>query len=107
MLQWCNGLSSSQREMALRLALGATYSQIRSSLITRIMAITGTALGIGLIAALAGKNTMKAFLYGVQPQLSNVVVWSALLLGIVALISSYIPALLSRFINPAELLRCE
>ncbi len=102
--QW---VSVSQREIALRLALGATYSQIRNSILTRIMAITGMALAIGLVAALAARNMIQSFLYGVQPQMSTVLLLAALLLAAVAFWASYIPALRSKFIAPAELLRSE
>src|SRR6185437_5057824 len=102
--QW---VSSSQRQIALHLALGATYAHIRSSILTKIMTITGTALFIGLAATLAAKNTIQALLYGVQPQMSTVIVFATLLLGSVALLSSYIPALRSKFIDPAKLLRSE
>ncbi|HKV93489.1 MAG TPA: ABC transporter permease [Candidatus Angelobacter sp.] len=102
--QW---LSTSQREIALHLALGATYYQIRNSILARIMAITGMALAVGLLAALAIRNTLKTFLYGVQPQMSTVIAFAALLLASVALLSSYIPALRSKFIDPARLLRSE
>ena len=102
--QW---LSTSRREIALHLALGATYSQIRSSILAKVMMITGMALGIGFMAALVARNTIQSFLYGVQPQLSAVLLFAVLLLGAVAFLSSYIPALRSRFIDPAELLRHE
>jgi predicted permease len=102
--QW---LSTSQHEIALHLALGATYTHIRSSILTRVMALTGTALLIGLAGAFAARNTIQTFLYGVQPQLSAVLLFAVLLLGVVAFIASYIPALRSKFIDPAELLRNE
>jgi predicted permease len=102
--QW---LSTSQREIAVHLALGATYTHIRSSVLARIMTVTGTALLIGMAGALAARNTIQAFLYGVQPQLSTVLLFAVLLLGAVAFSSSYIPALRSKFIDPAELLRHE
>jgi putative ABC transport system permease protein len=102
--QW---VSTSQREIALHLALGATYTRIRSSILTRIMTITGMGLAIGAAAALGARTTMKSLLYGVQPQVSAILTVAVLLLGMVAFFSSYIPALRSRFIDPAELLRSE
>ncbi len=100
-------LSTSQREIALCIALGAPYSEIRSHILKRVIAITGLALAIGLIVAVAASNTMKAFFYGVQPQPGLAFVFATLLLGGTALLSSYIPALRSKFIDPAELLRGE
>jgi ABC-type antimicrobial peptide transport system permease subunit len=102
--QW---LSASQQEIALHLALGATYTHIRSSILARVMAITGTALLIGLAGAFAARNTIQAFLYGVQPQLGAVLLFAVVLLGMAAFIASYIPALRCKFIDPAELLRNE
>jgi putative ABC transport system permease protein len=100
-------LSTSQKEIAVCIALGASYSEIRGSILTRIMAVTGVAFAIGSVAALAASNSIRAFLYGVQPQFGAAFVWAASLLGATALLSSYMPALRSRFVDPAELLRSE
>lgn len=102
--QW---LSTSQQEIALRLAFGATYSQIRGSILARIMAITALALVAGMLASMAASNTIRSLLYGVQPQLGTVLLATALLLGAVAFLASYIPALRSKFIDPVQLLRAE
>jgi putative ABC transport system permease protein len=103
-MQW---VSTSQKEIALHLALGATYSQIRKSVLTRIMFITGMSLATGLVGALAARNTMKTLLYGVQPEMGSIWALATLLLGTVALLASYIPALRSKFVDPATLLRNE
>lgn len=100
-------LSTSQKEIAVCIALGASYSGIRGSILARIMAVTGVAFAIGSIAALAASNSIRAFLYGVQPQFGAAFVWAASLLGATALLSSYVPAVRSRFVDPAELLRGE
>jgi predicted permease len=102
--QW---LSTSEREIALHLALGATYSKIRKSILTRVMTITGVAFALGIVAALGAQSAMKSLLYGVQPQVSTILTFAVLLLGMVAFFSCYIPALRSKFIDPAELLRSE
>jgi putative ABC transport system permease protein len=103
-VQW---LSASQREIAVHLALGATYFQIRNAILKRVMVVTGTALALGLLGSLAASNTLQAMLYGVQPRWGAVLVLTVLLLATVSLLASYIPALRSRFIDPATLLRSE
>jgi predicted permease len=103
-VQW---LSTSQKEIAVHLALGATYFQIRSSILKRVMAVTGAALALGLLGSLAASNTLQAMLYGVQPHWGAVVTLAALLLATISLLASYIPALRSRFIDPATLLRSQ
>jgi hypothetical protein len=80
---------------------------IRTSILTRVMTMTGTALLIGMAGAFAARNTIQAVLYGVQPQLSAILLFAVFLLGGVAFTASYIPALRSKFIDPAELLRNE
>jgi len=100
-------LSTSRKEIAVCIALGATYSAIRASVLTRIMAVTALAFAFGSGLALAVRNAVEGFLYGVQPQFGTALIWSTLLLGVTALLSSYVPALRSNFIHPAELLRSE
>jgi putative ABC transport system permease protein len=103
-VQW---LSTSQKEIAVHLALGATYFQIRSSILTRVMVVTGVALALGLLGAFAAGNTLQAMLYGVQPHWGIALGLAALLLTTVSLLASYIPALRSKFIDPATLLRSQ
>jgi predicted permease len=103
-MQW---LSTAQQEIALRLAFGATHSQIHNSVVMRVMLTTGVALGIGLLASLGISTSLKSLLYGVQPELGAVWISAALLLGIVAFVSCYMPALRSKFVSPLQLLRSE
>jgi putative ABC transport system permease protein len=102
--QW---LSTSQKEIALHLVLGATYHQIRRTILARIIALTVTALAIGIFVAFAGSIVLKSLLYGAAPRLDAVLPLAVSLVGAIALLCGYAPTLRSKFIAPAELLRSE
>jgi predicted permease len=92
-------------EIAVRLALGARWHQIRNMVLLDglKLASCGVALGVAAAAALAG--TLTAFLYGVVPH--DLVTFAAapLVLSVAAFAAVYVPARRASRIDPAKVLR--
>ncbi len=95
------------REIGVRLALGATPSDLRRMVLRRGLSIAAIGLTLGVAGALMTNRLIAALLYDVSPAdaltLGGV---AALLLGIAALASA-IPARSTSRIDPADALRVE
>jgi putative ABC transport system permease protein len=94
-------------EIGLRLALGASTGSVLRLVLARGLALTGIGLATGLVAALAGTRVVASMLFHVQANDPQIYVGVAILLGIVGLVASYIPARRASTIDPAITLRQE
>jgi len=94
-------------EIGIRLALGAEQGQVRAMILRESgwLAATGVLVGVG--AALGLTRLVKSMLYGVQPWDPATMVAGALLLLVVALAASWIPARRAAAVQPMEALRHE
>lgn len=94
------------REIGVRIALGATPSDIMRSILGRALVLAASGLAIGLLGVLALSRTLASLVYG-----AGVGGWplffAALLLGSVALLASYIPARRAVRSDPVAALRAE
>jgi putative ABC transport system permease protein len=93
------------REIGLRAALGATRRQLSILVIRQSMApiVAGAALGIA--GSLASGRLLQEFLYQVQPGDPQVIAVIALLLIVVGLLASWLPARRAAGIDPSVALR--
>jgi ABC-type antimicrobial peptide transport system permease subunit len=80
------------RELAIRHALGATPSRLRALVLKQAIAIGGTGIAVGLVAALAGGALLRSLLYGVSPADPLTLGGAAVLLLAVTVAASYRPA---------------
>ena len=96
-----------EREIGVRIALGATVGEIRRSVVADGLRLTGIGIAIGSVAALGIGQAIAAMLYGVPPfdpvTLGIVVV---LFTGISAL-ASFLPAARASKTDPISVLRAE
>lgn len=94
-------------EIGIRLALGAQPGQVRGMILRESgwLASAGVVAGVG--AALALLRLVKSMLYGVQPWDPATLVAGAVLLLVVALAASWIPARRAAGVQPMEALRHE
>jgi putative ABC transport system permease protein len=92
-------------EIAVRLALGARWHQVRNMVLLDGLRLTsyGAALGIAAASALVG--TLTAFLFGVDPHDSVTFTAAPLLLCVVALTAVWVPARRASQIDPVDVLR--
>jgi predicted permease len=92
-------------EMGIRLALGATPSQVRNMVVSQGLRLALAGVVAGGAASLALVRYMKTLLFGVQPIDPAVMAISCLTLGAVAALASYLPARKASVLDPAKALR--
>jgi putative ABC transport system permease protein len=80
------------REIGLRMALGAQRSDVLRLIVGQGLKAVAVGIAIGLVAALALSRVMKSFLFGVTATDPLTFASVALLLIVVALTASYLPA---------------
>jgi putative ABC transport system permease protein len=95
------------REMGIRMALGAQREDILKLMIRQGVVAALTGVAIGLVAALALTRVMTSLLYGVGAFDWLTFTGVALLLLLIALVASYIPAHRATIIDPMVALRDE
>jgi putative ABC transport system permease protein len=93
------------REMGLRIALGATPSEVRMLVLRHAMKLTGVGLGLGLLCALLLGRAMSSLLYGLGSADLLSLLAASLTLVLVAAVASYLPARRASRIDPAISLR--
>jgi putative ABC transport system permease protein len=94
-------------EIGIRMALGATAGAIRALVAGQALLPLVPGLIVGVVAALAAGRLTRSLLFGVGSRDPATFVAVAVLLAIVALIASYLPARRATRVNPAIALRCE
>jgi putative ABC transport system permease protein len=101
--------SVSQRthEIGIRMALGAKSSDILRLAIGQQMIMAALGLAVGVGAALGLTRTIASFLYGVAPNDWRTFIGVPILLGLVALAASYLPARRALGADPLTALRQE
>jgi macrolide transport system ATP-binding/permease protein len=100
-------VSQRTREIGVRMALGAQTSSVYQLVLKEAGRLTAVGIVIGLACSIASATLMRGLLFGVRtwdiPTLAAV----AALLGIAALLASYLPARRAASVNPVEALRSE
>ena len=97
-------VSQRRRELAVRIALGASRSQVMAEVTRRAAALTGAAIALGMISAWILTRVLARVFVGVCPHDPNVFVGAALGFTIVALLSASVPAFRTTRVNPVTVL---
>ena len=96
------------REIGVRMALGAQPSTVLRLVLGNGVMLVGIGLAVGLVAAFVATSFMPpALLLNVNPRDPATFIGTSLLLGIVAMLASYIPARRATRIDPLVALRTE
>ena len=95
------------QEFGIRLALGADSVRLRNLVVREAMTLAGAGIGIGLASAWVLTRLMTAVLFGVQPRDPVVFATVPVLLAVVALAASAVPARKALRLEPMEALRRE
>jgi ABC-type antimicrobial peptide transport system permease subunit len=93
------------QEIGLRMALGASRAEIMRLVLGRGLVLVTVGLGIGIAAALSVSHLVANLLFSVSPVDPATVIGVPVLLGVMAIAASYIPAFRATRIDPAVALR--
>ena len=94
-------------EIGIRLALGAQPGQVRSMILGESTWLTLAGIVVGVAAALSCTRLVRSMLYGIAPNDPATIVAGTLLLLVIALGATWIPARRAASVQPMEALRHE
>jgi putative ABC transport system permease protein len=94
-------------EIGVRMALGASRTDVLHLVLNRGLMLTLAGVGIGVVGALALARFIESLLYEIPPRDPLTYVVVCVTLGAVALLASYIPALRATRVDPMIALRYE
>jgi putative ABC transport system permease protein len=92
-------------EIGVRMALGAKPSTIGKMIVSRGVGLAGVGVGVGLIMSGIMAPLISSLLYGVRPLDPEVFIAVPLILMVVVLLASYIPARRAARVSPIVALR--
>ena len=93
------------REIGIRIALGAQRSDVLKLTIGQGLRLVLTGIVIGLAAAFVLTRVMSSLLFGISPTDPITFIAISLVLLVVSLLASYIPALRATRVDPMFALR--
>lgn len=100
-------VSQRTQEIGVRMALGAAAGDVRMMVAREGATLAGVGVVIGLVVALAGTHVLSSMLYGVRATDSLTYTGSAVLLVLVMLVASYLPAWRASRVDPLVALHFE
>jgi putative ABC transport system permease protein len=100
-------VSRRTQEMAIRMALGASRRQVLRLVLREGLRVTALGVAVGLVAAVALSRVMAGYVYGITSTDPLTLIGASLLLALVALFASYLPARRATRVNPMTALRYE
>jgi putative ABC transport system permease protein len=95
------------REIGIRVALGASRSQVVRLILKQALALAATGVVVGLAAATLATRVLAESLYGVTPLDRSTFAGCAALMLLVAALASYVPARRAARVDPLISLRSE
>jgi putative ABC transport system permease protein len=94
-----------QREIGIRMALGADRGTVVAMVIRRTLALTASGIAIGMVGASAVTRLLTALLHDVAPTDVTAFAAAAAVLAVVGLLAGWLPARRASAIDPVTALR--
>jgi len=95
------------REMGLRVAMGASPGDVIGMVMRKGLLLAAVGVGVGIVGALATTRLMEAVLFGVSPADPLTFGSVSVILVVVALLASYVPARRAAQVDPMVALRAD
>jgi putative ABC transport system permease protein len=95
------------REIGIRIALGAQSADVSRLFVRHGLWLTGAGVGLGVLAAVGLTRLMSSLLFGVSPMDPMTYAAVSVMLGVVALLATYLPARRASRIDPIVALRSD
>jgi putative ABC transport system permease protein len=95
------------KELAIRLALGATKGALQRLIVGHAVRLVGTGVALGAPLAVAAGFILRNTLFGVRPEDPRVLLGSAALIMLVAILAGWIPAYRVTKVSPVATLRAD
>jgi putative ABC transport system permease protein len=95
------------REVGIRMALGASRSQVTVLVLRRMLGLTFAGILLGVASAAAGTRYLESLLFGLTPLDVPVFVSVCLVFAAAATLAAAIPARRAARVDPMVSLRCE
>lgn len=96
-----------RREIGIRVALGATRSDVLTQIMKQGLQVTALGATVGLAGALAVNRLMASLLFGVQPTDTVTIAFVIATITVVAVVASWLPAWRASRLDPNVVLRDE
>jgi putative ABC transport system permease protein len=93
-----------RREIAIRIALGAGEGRVIGEIVSRVLALTGMGVAVGMIAAWFLTRVLAALFVSVNPHDPAIFTGGVILFALVALGAAVLPAWRATRINPVTML---
>jgi macrolide transport system ATP-binding/permease protein len=100
-------VSRRTREIGVRMALGAQRSAVYKLVMRQVAWLTAIGLALGIGCSIGASTLMKKLLFGVEAWDASTLLGVVVLLGVAALVASFLPAHRAASVNPTEALRTE
>ena len=97
--------ASRTAEVGIRLAFGASPPRIRQEMLLRALHVVGTGVALGSLASFGVTPLFRTFLAGVSPFDPLAFAGAAILLTLIGILASYLPAHRSSRLDPMRALR--
>jgi putative ABC transport system permease protein len=92
------------RELGIRMALGAQPARVRRMVVVQGLRVVVVGLIVGIVGVLLGARALESLLYGVRALDAVTLVLTALLMLLVGVAASWIPAYRASTVDPARTL---
>ena len=100
-------VSARTREIGVRMALGASQSQVVRMVLRQALSVVAVGVAIGVPLTLAGTRSIRALLYGVTPFDPAPVVLGAAVLVAVGIAASFLPSRTAARVDPLIAIRAD